>query len=184
MATYALWSEVVAFCEGNQDVTLPGDSVAQERLLREAERAVDRSLGPWALLSTGLKIDPAALDLVQRPALSRATCAAAEHIAMLDPAFWVGDDDFLPNEVSILRRAPRVSPKMIEQLAGQGLIRRSGTVATSPSSIPVWTLGSSLSAPEASPPTPVAALGEVKHEPCGCGASAVPHGGLAPEEAA
>lgn len=135
MAVYASAADLAAYVADNPELPLPAAPEAQERLLARAERAVDLVLGPWPRFANGRKLDPAALDTTQRAALSRATCAAAEHLAMLDPAFWVGDDDFLPNEVSILRRAPRVSPRMLEELAGHGLLKRSGTVASSPTSV-------------------------------------------------
>jgi hypothetical protein len=41
----------------------------------------------------------------------------------------VGTDDYLIGEsVTVLRRAGRVAPKMLEELAGSGLITYSGTV--------------------------------------------------------
>jgi len=135
MAAYASRQELQDYLSGNPVAQLP-DEPEVERLLERAQRAVDRVLGRWPLLSTALKLDPGSLDLVQRAALSRATCAACEHILSLDAEFWSGDDDYLPNEVSILRRAQRVSPRMMEELAGHGLIRRSGTVTTILSAAP------------------------------------------------
>ena len=130
MPTYASEADLVEYVRDNPHAALPVDVEARARLLERAERRVDEALGPWPLLSTGRKLDPAALDLVQRSALARATCAAAEHELLLGPEFFVGDDDYLPNDVSILRRASRVSPRMLQELSGTGLIRRSGTVTT------------------------------------------------------
>lgn len=129
MALYASESDLLDYLADSPELTAPGGEAA-ERLLERAEREVDRALGPWPILSTGRKLDPALLDLVQRAAVARATCAAAEHLLLLDPATLAGDDDYVPNEVTVLRRAQRVSPKMLAELSGHGLVRYSGTVVT------------------------------------------------------
>lgn len=136
MALYATQAALAAYVADNADVALPGDEEAVQRLLERAERRVDLALGPWPVLSTGRKIDPASLDLVQRSALERATCAAAEHELVVGVGFLVGEEDYLPGEVSILRQPLRTSPRMLEELAGHGLVKRSGTVATPPETAP------------------------------------------------
>src|SRR4051812_25054615 len=114
---------------------MPADD-AVERLLERAERDVDAVVGPWPRFTTGLKFDPAQLDVVQRAALARATCAAAEFRLVIGEDALVGDEDYLPNEVTVLRRAATVSPKMLAELAGSGLVRRSVTARPDPILVP------------------------------------------------
>lgn len=130
MAVYATPEALTDYIASNEDATLPGDPVAVQRLLARAERQVDLVVGPWPRFSSGLKFDPALLDVTQRAALSRATCAAAEHLLVVDASFLAGAEDFAPGEVSILYRAMRDAPRVLEELAGHGLVRRSGTVVT------------------------------------------------------
>lgn len=132
MALYATPAELEAYVADNPDADFPDSAEVVERLLVRAEGVVDRAVGPWPYLSTGRRLDPASLDLVQREALSRATCAAAEHLLVVDPGFLAGAEDYLPGQVSIAYRAMRNSPRVLEELAGHGLIRRSGTAAPDP----------------------------------------------------
>ena len=131
MATYATEAELRDYC-ADGEVQVPGEAAAAERLLRRAERRVDGLIGPRTVdATTGLKYTPAALTTVQRTALSRATCAAAEHELMVGPGVLVGDDDYLAGgEVTLLRRASRLPAKALEELSGQGLVTYSGTVTT------------------------------------------------------
>jgi len=130
MALYSTTQELADYVASNEDATLPASPEATQRLLERAEGVVDRALGPWPYLSTGRKLDPAALDLVQRAALSRATAAAAEHLLVVDASFLAGAEDFAPGEISVLYRAMRDAPRVLEELAGHGLVKRSGTVVT------------------------------------------------------
>jgi hypothetical protein len=129
MATYATAEQLAEYVEDNPDVTLPlGD--ATERLLERAERRVDAVLGPYEPdETTGLKLDPGDLTDAQAGALARATCAGAEHELVVGLAFYVGEDDYLPGELTVLRRAGRTAPKILEELSGSGLVTFSGTVA-------------------------------------------------------
>lgn len=126
MAVYALAADLTAYASA--DVILPANTDELEALLEEGERMVDRHVGPWPVLSTGRKFDPATLPVTAREALRRATCAAAEFISMLDSEEWIGASDFLPPTLTVLSRAGRVSPKMTEELAGSGLVIWGGTV--------------------------------------------------------
>jgi hypothetical protein len=137
MATYATAADLGLYVLDNPGVVLPTDPDAVERLLERAERDVDAVLGAWPLFASGLKIDPAQLDVVQQAALARATCAAAEFRLVLGEEALVGDEDYLPSEVTILRRAANVSPKMLQELAGTGLVKRSGTALPDPPT-PTW----------------------------------------------
>ena len=133
MAAYASREALVAYVEGNDAVDLPGEPEAVERLLEQGQRDVDRALGPYPeSLPGALKIDPDGLSDAQAAALSRATCAACEFRLMLDAALQVGDEDYLPATVTVLRRAQTVSPKMLEELSGSGLRRWSGCAAPTP----------------------------------------------------
>src|SRR5439155_1353023 len=84
------------------------------------ERDVDLVLGPYPTAPGELKLDPEKLSEAQRAALSRATCAACEWRLVVDQGVQIGDDDYLPLGVGILRRAAAVSPRMLEELVGSG----------------------------------------------------------------
>ena len=135
MPVYATPDQLRAYLAGRVDIDglatpppdLDDDTLAE--LLDRAERDVDRVVGPWPLYASGRKFDPATLPLPARDALSRAACAAAEYRLTEGETDLIGETDFLPPEVgTILRRGPRVGPKVIEELAGSGLLRYSGTV--------------------------------------------------------
>jgi hypothetical protein len=127
VATYTTEEELRAYVADNDEVTLPSDA---EPVLQRAERDVDRALGPYAVdPDTGLKLEPSTLTDAQQAALSRATCAAAEWRLQLGEATLTGDDDdFLPPGFTQVRTAGRQAPKLLEELAGSGLITWSGTV--------------------------------------------------------
>lgn len=125
MPTYATATDLAAYCAGNPEVSAPSGADG-DRLLERAERDVDRAVGPWPLFSSGRKFDPPQLTAPQREALKRATCAAAEYRLQLGEAELVGGDEYLPAQLTPLRRAGRVSPKMLEELAGSGLVKWSG----------------------------------------------------------
>lgn len=127
MAVYAVPEDLRVYTARNTAVDVPDDDAAVEVLLDEAQREVDRACGPWPFLSTGLKFDPPLLPVTGREALRRATCAAAEWLLMLEPEERVGASDLLPAGLSITQRAGRVSPRMVEELAGHGLMLYSGT---------------------------------------------------------
>jgi hypothetical protein len=136
---YAQRDDLEEYLVPNDEIVLPDDATV-DAILARAEGDVDRAVGPWPVLSTGRKFDPALLDLVQRATLTRATCASAEFRLQVEESALVGDDDYAPEGVQIIRRGSRVAPKMIEELAGSGLIRRSGTVVTPPEppEPPIW----------------------------------------------
>lgn len=130
MATYASAELLAEYVAGNALVRLPeGEDV--ERLLERAERDVDRVLGPYPPdPATGLKFDPGELTTAQRGALARATCAAAEFVLAQGPELLTGADDGVAAAGSVsysLRPAPRQAPRLLEELAGHGLIARTLT---------------------------------------------------------
>jgi hypothetical protein len=127
MSTYASSDELESYLEAS-DVRTGADL---ESLLIRAEGDVDRALGPYPVdPTTGLKLDPASLTTAQKASLSRAVCAAAEWRITISEKELIGGDDFVPSELRILRTGGRVSPKMLEALAGSGLVSYSGTVST------------------------------------------------------
>src|SRR5690349_18452099 len=123
MPTYATADDLQAYVTGNPAVTLPQDIDA---LLERAERRVDALVGPHDRDSTGRKFVVNELTTAQAAALSRATCAAAEHELLAGPSTIVGSDDFIygthDGNVSVLRRASRTPPKVLEELEGFGLL--------------------------------------------------------------
>jgi hypothetical protein len=78
---------------------------------------------------SGLKLDPEGLTDVQKAALVRATCAAAEFCLVQGEDSLVGAEDgiaSLPLVAFSGRPLPRVAAKAVEELAGSGLVVRSG----------------------------------------------------------
>lgn len=138
MATYATAADLAAFITDTADVIAP-EGGAAERLLQRAERDVDRVCGPWPVLSTGLKFDPPTLPVTSRAALSRATCAACEYRLLVGEDELVGDSEYLPAMLSLVRSAGRIAPKMIEELSGHGLMIYSGTALPTPEPVPFLT---------------------------------------------
>ena len=128
MASYATADDLTAYLAGG-DVDAPGDSVAREALLTRSERRVDALVGPRPLLPSGLKFDPSELTPAQRSALSRATCAAAEHELVLGRASLVGGPEALPGDFTVFFRGSRQPVRALEELAGTSLVTASGTVA-------------------------------------------------------
>lgn len=75
MPTYATRADCLAYTPG---LTVT-DNTGFDVLIEEAERAVDRYLGPIAPRSdTGLKLNPADLPSWAAEAIERATCAQVE----------------------------------------------------------------------------------------------------------
>lgn len=136
MATYASDEQVRAYLSENPELEVPADLAP---LIGHGERDVDRAIGgPPILLATGLRLDPTLLSTAQRGALSRAVGAAVEFRLMLDAETLTGADDFVPGgEVTLIRRASRPpGPRVLEELAGFGLVRRSGCALPDPPPLP------------------------------------------------
>lgn len=142
MSTYASGRQVIDYLQGNPDLDLPpgvdedGEAIPSselERLIAASERDVDRLLGPIPMLATGRKLDAASLSAAQRAALSRATAAACEFRLAVGPEELTGETDYLSGELTMLRRASRPpGPRAAEELAGFGLVRRSGCALPDP----------------------------------------------------
>lgn len=106
---------------------------ALERLIARAQHAVDLVVGgELADPSTGLRLDPAALTEAQASALSRATCAWVEWAVMVGLPFVSGDSVEAPAALAQVSPAARTPPQLRVELAGFGLLRRSGTVIPEP----------------------------------------------------
>lgn len=110
---------------------IPADDDAAERLIARAEQDVDRAIGGPPHADTDRRVDPATIPAAQVAALSRATCAAAIFRIVQRERVLVGADDGLISAGSIQFRQigwlPRQSPVMLEELAGYGLLQRSGS---------------------------------------------------------
>ncbi len=143
MATYATAEQVLEYlADSDVELSVERDGAGEllpsprlERLIAHAERDVDRAIGgPPIPLATGLRLDPTTLPAAQRAALSRAVGAAVEYRLSIDPEALVGADDFLPGgDLTVLRRASRPpGPRVLEELAGYGLVKRSGCALPDP----------------------------------------------------
>lgn len=126
MATYATATDLADYLSASGVLNHFADADT-EKLLQRAERDVERAAGPGPLLASGLRFDPVSLSSSRRTALMRATCAAAEYRLQVGEDALVGGDEMLPSELQLVRRAGRQGPKVLEELAGFGLITFSGT---------------------------------------------------------
>jgi hypothetical protein len=127
MPSYATAEDLALYLK--RSTVVAPDSDDADAVLEDAERVVDRYAGVgWPWLSTGRKFDPPSLPVYAREALMRATCAAAEWLLAVDIDEAIGTTDYLPDQLRVERRAGRISPRMVEELAGSGLVLYSGTV--------------------------------------------------------
>lgn len=117
MATYATQSDFEAYSIGWTTT----DPVALEKILEQAERDVDRVLGnmgdrPAAQV---LKVVPSELDARDRDALMRATCAQAEYIIQMGPAFFrQGQHQSVSGpKFATTGQLPRIGPRVKEELS-------------------------------------------------------------------
>ena len=133
-STVSVYAAAANLREYAQDsgVLIPADNAEAERLLVRAELDVDLIAGPWPILSTGRKFDPPTLPVTAREALRRGTCAQAvfriakgedELIGTVDDIACFGSLTLRPGVI-----VPRIGPRVLEELAGHGLLIRSGTV--------------------------------------------------------
>ena len=130
MAVYATSADLAEYLSDNPSVEMPSDAPALDRLLLRAERVVDLACGPWPRYADGRKFSPPLLDVTQRQALARATCAAAEFEMLLGVEHLAGEPDFIPSGLQVVSRAASEAPRMFAELAGHGLVKRSLTVGT------------------------------------------------------
>jgi hypothetical protein len=119
---YATVDQVRAELEPYPEIPLPGDD-ALERLIATGQRAVDARIGPYPILPTGTKLDPAELTDPQAEALVRAVAVAVAHQLLTESESLFGVDDVLPAQVTLLRGSG-LDARLDAELAGHGLIAR------------------------------------------------------------
>ena len=137
MATYASANDLAAYVAANRAAQRSLRRIDPDRietLLQRGERAVDGVVGPaWPRDSaTGLRLNPAALTQAQRDAAARATCAFAEWVLTIGAEVEAGDAVERPSGVAFAQPPARQPPKLLSELAGYGLLRRTATVAADP----------------------------------------------------
>lgn len=133
---YATIEDLTAYLreDGIPTARIPDDEAA-ERLLARAEREVDRAIGGPPHPTRRRRLEPSLLTAAQAEALARATCAQASFLLEQRPRTLIGADDGLTSigELAFSARPlPRLGARVLEELAGFGLLARSGTVAPSP----------------------------------------------------
>lgn len=104
---------------------------AADCLLERAERDVDRAIGGPPHPDRRRRLDPGTLTDPQREALTRATCAQASFLIAQRPRTLVGQDDrvAVAGPLTFADRAfPRLGARVLEELAGYGLLADSRTV--------------------------------------------------------
>ena len=130
MPVYATAADLRDYAQ-DSGVMIPADDAEAERLLVRAELDVDLIAGPWPILSTGRKFDPPTLPVTAREALRRSTCAQSVFRIAQGEDELIGVVDDVASFGSLTLRAvtvPRIGPRAIEELAGHGLLIRSGTL--------------------------------------------------------
>jgi hypothetical protein len=141
VATYASTADLLDYVIDNRAAwrTLRNaDDEQLERLVERGERAVDLVLGAaWPRdPATGLRLNPTTLTQAQRDAVSRAVCAYVEWLVLVGAAVEAGDSVEAPATLAVLQPAARQPPKIVAELAGYGLLKRSATVQPDPAPPP------------------------------------------------
>lgn len=109
-------------------VRLPDDDARLGRLIDRAELDVDRVVGGTYSAASDRKLDPEQLAAPQRAALVRAVAAQVAFRARREHELLDGDDRLRSvGEISWVGTPPRLSPSVVEALAGRGLIRDART---------------------------------------------------------
>lgn len=126
MATYATVADFEAYVVG----WVTDDPVALEKYLVLAEREVDMALGNYSRvdLDTGLKINPATLEVWRRQALANAVCAQAEYRLIKGNAFFTEEVPLDPSgpDGSQKGREPVLAPKARRELSYGHLFKLTG----------------------------------------------------------
>lgn len=131
MGAYATAAQVTSALAAYPDLTPPSGELL-DHLIALGESAVDRRLGPYVGDPlTGRKLDATLLNAGQRAALVRAVAVAVGHLSQLDGEQALGVDDVLPASLAPQRGAG-LAVRIDEQLAGHGLVARSGCAAPDP----------------------------------------------------
>lgn len=128
--TYATASEVDDYLFEAQ--INPPEQGPTPELIERAERDVDRVIGGPLPEGAALRLDPALLTDSQRTALARAVGAQVEYRLLSGETSFAESEDVSGPDLTVISRWTRIGPKVAEELAGHGLIRRSGTAAPSP----------------------------------------------------
>jgi hypothetical protein len=132
VGVYTTSDEVRLYIQDNRSAVRAlrnADDGTFERLIARAQHAVDLVVGGSpADPSTGLRLDPAALTSAQATALARATAAWIEWAVIVGLATVAGDSVEAPSSLAVVQPAARYPPKVVSELAGYGLVKRSGTV--------------------------------------------------------
>lgn len=131
MALYATAADLRSYAR-DSGVTVPADDADAERVLDRAEIDVDLIAGPWPYLSTGRKFDPPTLPVTAFQALRRGTCAQALFRLAQGEELLIGTADGIAAIGGIAFSSsplPRIGPRVWEELAGHGLMVRSGIAA-------------------------------------------------------
>lgn len=125
MADYATNADFYTYA-GLTEAALSAAEVA--KLLRLAERDVDRAAGPRHRYPDGHKFDVPNMDAAQRGFLNRATCAQAEFRLQVGPNFFIEDqrESTSGPDYSETGRLPRFGPKAREEMEQGGLLRLTG----------------------------------------------------------
>jgi hypothetical protein len=135
VATYASSDDLNAYLAGDRGALRALRGADVEALLERGERAVDLALGPSHYTrdaTTGLLLDPGTLTDAQRGALSRATCAYVEWLLLVGSEWAAGDSLETAGGVVLAAPPQRTPPKMLSELQGFGLLKRSATVLPPP----------------------------------------------------
>ena len=134
MAAYASQAEFEAYVEGWTTTDAP----ALGRMLERASDDVDEILGYYDVISTGTwtgrKLDPSTLEYFEDRALTRATCAQAEHRFNMGEEFFARpqyDSVSGPEFSTSGGKLPRVAPKTLQELSGSGLLRNTTSMGRS-----------------------------------------------------
>lgn len=118
MATYATQADFEAYVEG----WVTEDAAALERLLKRAEKDIDREIntvvpeGTVPDPTTDLIILPIELDAWRKKSLSRAVCAQAEYRLAKGEDFFVEKQMRVGEFATTSAKEPRLAPKAKEEL--------------------------------------------------------------------
>lgn len=131
--TYATEADLTAYAAGTAyEDRIPADGAARDRLLELAEGDLDQQAFPAVAIddATGRKILLGDLDVQEKAALSRATCAQAVfRVEMGDEHFTRAQRERVTGRAFAAEgKLPILGPQASRELAAAGLFARSTTV--------------------------------------------------------